>query len=418
MTLIRHFSLFLAYAAAAVAAAYALPQGAPQLLLNPGLLWGAVVLLIGLMLHQMLVTRSALRAAEADRTEVVRALREQGRELLRLRDESDALREAMRDRQQETGVSTVVAEVKLLQSLIERLYASRTGGAETSAQIVVGETTAGSPAGAPPVGATAIGEMAIRTAAPVRHNFDERKILASVENALRDNRVELWVQPVVSLPQRKRRFFECYTRIPTGDGAMVLPEQYVGIAERSGMITAIDNILLFRCIQIVRRLYDRNMSAGFFCNISPRSLQDRAFFKQFIALLAEHSAIASSIVFEFPQAAIERHDPELERDLEKLAALGFRFSVDQVTDFEFDAIELARRNFRYVKVDANRLIPPPLGVAEQDPETVKRKLDVAGLDMIVEKVETDAMLVELLDLGIDYGQGYLFGEPRLSRLDF
>jgi cyclic-di-GMP phosphodiesterase TipF (flagellum assembly factor) len=257
-----------------------------------------------------------------------------------------------------------------------------------------------------------------RPPAPVRRDFDERKILASVENALRDNRVELWVQPVVSLPQRKRRFYECYTRIPAGDGAMVLPEQYVGVAERSGMITAIDNILLFRCIQIVRKLYDRNMSAGFFCNISPRSLQDREFFKQFIALLAEHSAIASSIVFEFPQAAIERHDPELERDLEKLAALGFRFSVDQVTDFEFDAIELARRNFRYVKVDANRLIPPPLGVAEQDPETVKRKLDVAGLDMIVEKVETDAMLVELLDLGIDYGQGYLFGEPRLSRLDF
>lgn len=414
MSLIRHFSLFLFYAAAAVAAAYALPQSAPELLLSPGLLWGAVVLLVGLMLHQMLVTRSALRAAEADRADVARALRDQSRELLRLRDEADAIRESIRDRQQEGGVSTVVAEVKLLQSLIERLYASRGGAAP--------EGLADPPANdAPPstnASAMAISAPALRMHAPVRRDFDERKILASVEAALRDNRVELWVQPVVSLPQRKRRFFECYTRIPTGDGAMVLPEQFVGVAERSGMITAIDNILLFRCIQIVRKLYDRNMSAGFFCNISPRSLQDREFFKQFIALLAEHSAIASSIVFEFPQAAIERHDPELERDLEKLAALGFRFSVDQVTDFEFDAIELARRNFRYVKVDANRLIPPPLGIAEQDPEMVKRKLDVAGLDLIVEKVETDAMLVELLDLGIDYGQGYLFGEPRLSRLDF
>lgn len=414
MSLIRHFSFFLLYAAAAVAAAYALPQSAPELLLSPGLLWGAVVLLVGLMLHQMLATRSALRLAEADRGEVARALRDQSRELLRLRDEADAIRESIRDRQQDNGVSTVVAEVKLLQSLIERLYSARSGPAgEGLAEPLPADNAASTNASAMGVSAPAT-----RMAAPVRRDYDERKILASVENALRDNRVELWVQPVVSLPQRKRRFFECYTRIPAGDGAMVLPEQYVGVAERSGMITAIDNILLFRCIQIVRKLYDRNMSAGFFCNISPRSLQDREFFKQFIALLAEHSAIASSIVFEFPQAAIERHDPELERDLEKLAALGFRFSVDQVTDFEFDAIELARRNFRYVKVDANRLIPPPLGVAEQDPEMVKRKLDVAGLDLIVEKVETDAMLVELLDIGIDYGQGYLFGEPRLSRLDF
>jgi len=403
MSLIRHFSLFLLYAAAAVAAAYALPQSAPELLLSPGLLWGAVVLLVGLMLHQMLATRSALRLAESDRAEVARALRDQSRELLRLRDEADAIRESLRDRQQENGVSTVVAEVKLLQSLIERLYSARSGpAAEGLAEPPPADNAASTNASAMGVSAPAT-----RVAAPVRRDYDERKILASVENALRDNRVELWVQPVVSLPQRKRRFFECYTRIPAGD-----------VAERSGMITAIDNILLFRCIQIVRKLYDRNMSAGFFCNISPRSLQDREFFKQFIALLAEHSAIASSIVFEFPQAAIERHDPELERDLEKLAALGFRFSVDQVTDFEFDAIELARRNFRYVKVDANRLIPPPLGVAEQDPEMIKRKLDVAGLDLIVEKVETDAMLVELLDIGIDYGQGYLFGEPRLSRLDF
>jgi cyclic-di-GMP phosphodiesterase TipF (flagellum assembly factor) len=34
---------------------------------------------------------------------------------------------------------------------------------------------------------------------------------------------------------------------------------------------------------------------------------------------------------------------------------------------------------------------------------------------VVEKIESEAMLVELLDLGIDYGQGYLFGEPRLSK---
>jgi cyclic-di-GMP phosphodiesterase TipF (flagellum assembly factor) len=414
MSLIRHFSLFLLYAAVAAAAAYALPHQAPELLLSPGLLWGAVVLLAGLVLHQMLATRAARRGAEADRAEMVRALRDQARELLRLRDDTDAIRESIRDRQQEPGVSTVVAEVKLLQSLIERLYASR-GGAAAGASV---EMRAGQTVSATAAGGGAAGAPAMRATAPVRRDFDERKILASVETALRDNRVELWVQPVVSLPQRKRRFFECYTRIPAGDGALVLPEQFVGVAERSGMITAIDNILLFRCVQIVRKLYDRNMSAGFFCNISPRSLADREFFKQFIALLAEHSAIASSIVFEFPQAAVERHDPELERDLEKLAGLGFRFSLDQVTDFEFDAIELARRNFRYVKVDANRLIPPPLGTAEQDPEMVKRKLDVAGLDLIVEKVETDAMLVELLDLGIDYGQGYLFGEPRLSRLDF
>jgi cyclic-di-GMP phosphodiesterase TipF (flagellum assembly factor) len=42
-------------------------------------------------------------------------------------------------------------------------------------------------------------------------------------------------------------------------------------------------------------------------------------------------------------------------------------------------------------------------------------MDSAGIDLIVEKIETEQMLVELLEYSIDFGQGYLFGEPRLSK---
>lgn len=414
MSFARHLFLFLLYGAGAAVAAYALPQMTPAWLAEPTLIWAAILFVAGAALHQALAHRARAREAAAERAELVRALGEQSREILRLRDEADVIRDTLKARAQEPGVASVIAEVKLLQSLIERLYASHTGAA---AQGLSEPATAETAAVAVAAGAAAVGTV-VRAQPAVRRDLDERKVLDAVETALRDDRVELWVQPVVSLPQRKRRFFECFTRIPAGDGAMVLPEQYVGLAERTGMITAIDNILLFRCIQILRKLNERKMTAGFFCNVSPRSLADRDFFKQFIAMLAEHTEIASSIVFEFPQAALERDDPALARDLDRLAALGFSFSLDQVTDVGFDAIELARRNFRYVKIEAGRLVPPPLGSAEEAPEIVKRKLDVAGLDLIAEKVETEPMLVELLDLGIDYGQGYLFGEPRLSRADF
>ncbi len=42
-------------------------------------------------------------------------------------------------------------------------------------------------------------------------------------------------------------------------------------------------------------------------------------------------------------------------------------------------------------------------------------MDGADVDLIVEKIETERMLMELLDYHIDFGQGYLFGEPRLSQ---
>ena len=46
---------------------------------------------------------------------------------------------------------------------------------------------------------------------------------------------------------------------------------------------------------------------------------------------------------------------------------------------------------------------------------MKRALDRAGINLIVEKIEEEEQFIELFDFGIDFGQGYLFGNPRLSR---
>jgi cyclic-di-GMP phosphodiesterase TipF (flagellum assembly factor) len=120
-------------------------------------------------------------------------------------------------------------------------------------------------------------------------------------------------------------------------------------------------------------------------------------------------------MFEFPQSTIENMDANLDRDLSRLANLGFRFSLDQVTHFDFDPYALGQRNFRFVKVEAHGLLPAIAGGQPVEVESLKRRFDLAGLDLIVEKIESEAMLVELLELGIDFGQGYLFGEPRLSK---
>lgn len=71
-----------------------------------------------------------------------------------------------------------------------------------------------------------------------------------------------------------------------------------------------------------------------------------------------------------------------------------------------------------MKVDAHFFLADPdnmgIEIAGAD---IKKWLDRDGLDLIVEKIKNEKQLVELLDFGIDYGQGYLFGEPRLSRSD-
>jgi cyclic-di-GMP phosphodiesterase TipF (flagellum assembly factor) len=191
-----------------------------------------------------------------------------------------------------------------------------------------------------------------------------------------------------------------------------MPQQYIALAERAGLITAIDNTLLFRCIQLLRKTRERDLEIGFFCNISQHTLADRGFFHDFVRYMRANAELASSIIFEFPQRAVAMLDDNLARDLDELRRLGFRFSLDQVTDLDLDADRLSDRGFRFVKIEAARLLARPNGL---NPGALKRRLDARGIDLVVEKIEAEATLVELLDVNIDFGQGYLFGEPRLSR---
>ena len=115
-----------------------------------------------------------------------------------------------------------------------------------------------------------------------------------------------------------------YQRSRTGKG------QYIDIAERAGLVSAIDNMLLFRCVQLIRRSQERNYDTAFYCNISAQTLADTAFFSDFTDFVVENPDLAPKLYFEFAQAVIDGAPAESIANLARLAELGFRFSLDQV----------------------------------------------------------------------------------------
>src|SRR5207237_10204101 len=147
-----------------------------------------------------------------------------------------------------------------------------------------------------------------------------------------ENPFDLYLQPVVSLPQRKTVFYESFTRLRDETGRVMMPAEYLTVAEPGGLVTAIDNLLLFRCVQIVRRLAKQDRRVGIFCNISMASLGDDSFFPQFLELLAANRDLAGALVFEVGQAAFDSRGAVESRNMGKLADLGFRFSIDKVAD--------------------------------------------------------------------------------------
>ncbi len=246
-------------------------------------------------------------------------------------------------------------------------------------------------------------------------------LLETVREALAENRVDLYLQPIVSLPQRRTVFYESYSRLRDETGRVMMPAEYLAVAEPEGLVTSIDNLLLFRCVQIVRRLAKQDRKVGIFCNISTSSLADETFFPQFLEMLAANRDLSGALIFELGQAAFDARGAVEARNMGKLADLGFRFSLDKVVDLDLDFQDLARSDVKFLKVAASVLLDE---LTETDEGLVLRSLpDLAaedfssltrryGVDLIVEKVESERQIVDILELDIALGQGHLFGEPK------
>ena len=249
-------------------------------------------------------------------------------------------------------------------------------------------------------------------------------LLDTVKAALAGNRVDLYLQPVVSLPQRRTVFYESFSRLRDETGRVMMPAEYLSVAEPEGLVAAIDNLLLFRCVQIVRRLAKQDRKVGIFCNISLASLSDEQFFPQFLDFLSANKDMAGALIFELGQAAFERRGAVEARHMARLADLGFRFSLDKVMDLDLDFQDLARSDIKFIKVGAQMLLDQ---LEESEGRLVIRSLpdlhanDFArltrryGVEVIIEKVESERQIVDILELDMAFGQGHLFGEPRAIR---
>ena len=240
--------------------------------------------------------------------------------------------------------------------------------------------------------------------------------LETIRASLEQNRVDLYLQPIVSLPQRKLRFYEALSRLRSEDGKVIMPEQYIKVAAPAGLMSVVDNLLLFRCVQIVRRLTQKQRDVGVFCNISGDTLTDTEFFPQFLEYMHHNRDLAGHIVFEFAQDAVAKAGAAGEANLAYLSSLGFALSMDHVTSLALDFVKLKKTGFRHLKIRAHTLAYGMSGAgAVVAAEDLKKLLERNGLNLIAERVEDEKTVVQLLDYGVDYAQGYLFGEPRAVR---
>jgi cyclic-di-GMP phosphodiesterase TipF (flagellum assembly factor) len=268
------------------------------------------------------------------------------------------------------------------------------------------------PVAAPPPPAAAVAAQVRQAESGAR-----QEMLAAIRNAIEANRIDLHLQPIVTLPQRKVRFYEAMSRLRTQSGDVVLAAEFISQAEAGGLMPKIDNLVVFRCVQVLRRLLLKNREVGVFCNLSVATLTDAVVFPQLLEFLDANRAIAASLVLEFTQSGLRGVGPIEAESLAALKQCGYHFSMDNVTDLRLEPRELASRGFRFVKLRANLILNRSGIATDIHPGDLPDLLARFGIDLIAEKIESEGSVVDLLDYDVKFGQGFLFSPPRPVRAE-
>jgi cyclic-di-GMP phosphodiesterase TipF (flagellum assembly factor) len=380
----------------------------------------ALGLLVAMVLYNTITGRLSDRGAVGDQiADLSRGTADIARQVAELSRRLNAMESRVDTSVNRTrgAVDPLAAEIGELGGLVKQL-AETVAGHEQALQ----KNGAMAPPAAFPEGSAedgpASGESEAGSGAGRFAGLSRDGVGALIASAIDANRIDLYLQPIVTLPQRKVRFYEAMSRLRTEDGEVIPAGDFIDVAESFGLMPKLDNMLMFRCVQVMRRLQMKNRDVGLFCNISASTLSDAVYFRQFLDFMDANRALGPSMLFEFTQTAYRRFGPLEHEAMAALAERSFRFSMDHVIDLRLEPKELADRGFRALKVPAKLLLNRASG-AQSDihPADLADLLARSGIDLIAERIESESMVIDLLDYDVRFGQGFLFSAPRPVRAE-
>ncbi|WP_201861668.1 EAL domain-containing protein [Microvirga soli] len=251
-----------------------------------------------------------------------------------------------------------------------------------------------------------------------RLSADETSRIRLVTQAFEADRIELHLQPIVSLPQAKIRFYEVLARLRLADGTLLAPAEFLPILECAGRASDFDRRILIRAMAVARHLMARGSEAIVGVNLSAHAIVEPGFLWSLAGLLDSSPEILGRIVLELPQHSWRHLDGDLKAALASLRERGVPFSLDRAADLRFDAKALADLGIRFMKLPADLMIK---AAEQQDGRYAGPELDVRdfsstlrrqGIRLIAERVDQDHMVPVLADLGVPLAQGFAFAAPR------
>ena len=234
-----------------------------------------------------------------------------------------------------------------------------------------------------------------------------------LREVLDDNRVMLYSQPVIRLADRTSVHQEILVRILDRNGGLVLPGQFIEVAESLGMAQEIDLRVVSKLIDVLQGSEFRDRKTRFFVNLSRTSISDAHWVRRFQSMLAAAPIDHSQLVFEITETAAMSSVDVTQEFIAQMKDMGCRFALDDFGAGFSSFYFLKRFDVDYLKIDGSFV--RDLASDSASRLFVSALCDVArGLNkqVVAEWVENQSVMDILVEMGVQYGQGFLFAHPQ------
>ncbi len=236
-----------------------------------------------------------------------------------------------------------------------------------------------------------------------------------LRRALEYQELQLYYQPIVALETLDIVGLEVLLRWQHPQLGLVSPEQFIPLAEETGLILPIGNwITQTACQQLVtwRRHSPAARNLRVSINLSVRQLQSSDLFAQFETVLGDTGLPPDALTMEITESMLVKNFEATHRLLSKMQARGVHISIDDFGTGYSSLSYLHRLPVDALKID--RTFVSHMGQDARNQtiaESIIALSNVLELDAIAEGIETVEQLHWLQDHGCEYGQGYLFSPP-------
>jgi diguanylate cyclase (GGDEF)-like protein len=229
--------------------------------------------------------------------------------------------------------------------------------------------------------------------------------------ALRGDRLVFAYQPIVSARSRKPEHYECLLRLKREKGEIVAAGEFIPAAETLGLVRLVDRRALEMAVAQLYAHEDVKLSI----NVSGTTAGDQSWLQSFINYVRENREVAERMTVELTETAALHGFEENSRFVTRLRDMGCRVAID-----DFGAGFTSFRNLHNLHVDMVKIDGDYVKNLSTSPDNqlfVRTLVDLAKnfrLETVAEWVSSEEDANLLLELGVDYFQGYYFGQPTVS----